>query len=253
MDLISSLFLGFVQGITEFLPISSSGHTELFLRLFNLKSSNVTFDVVIHLASLIALLMFFKFNFSNFYQEDLDIKSNKMWIALSFVPIGFFGLIFRDFIDEESRKLIFIGFAFIFSGLILCLHIFKKFEFKFVYVIIFASIFQSFAAFPGISRSGMVIGVSLLLGLGVRKSVLLSFLMSIPLILLSSIYEIIFGVLNSFSEIDILYLLIAFLISFISSFVGIKIMLFLSKFTQLRFFGFYNLILGSIILISILV
>ena len=61
----------------------------------------------------------------------------------------------------------------------------------------------------------MVIGVSLLLGVGVRKSVLLSFLMSIPLILLSSIYEIIFGVLNSFSEIDILYLLIAFLISFI--------------------------------------
>ena len=65
----------------------------------------------------------------------------------------------------------------------------------------------------------------------------LSFLMSIPLILLSSIYEIIFGLLNSFSEINILYLLIAFLI-FVSSFAGIRIMLFLSKFTQLRFLGF---------------
>ena len=108
MDLISSLFLGFFQGITEFLPISSSGHTELFLRLFNLKSSNVTFDVVIHLASLIALLMFFRFNFSNFSQEDFDIKSNKMWIALSFVPIGFFWINFLETLLMKNQESLYL-------------------------------------------------------------------------------------------------------------------------------------------------
>ena len=253
MDLISSLFLGFVQGITEFLPISSSGHIELFLKLLNLNSSSVTFDVVVHMASLIALLIYFKFNYSNFSQENLDINSNKIWIALSVVPIGLVGLVFRDFIDEEAREIAFLGYAFIFSGIILCLHIFKKFKFKFVYVIIFASLFQSLAIFPGISRSGMIIGISLLMGSGIRKSVILSFLMSIPLILLSSAYEIIFGVFNGFSTVDISYLIIAFLISLISSFIGIRIMLFLSKYTQFRYFGIYNLFLGIIILISIFV
>ena len=253
MDLISSLFLGFVQGITEFLPISSSGHIELFLKLLNLNSSSVTFDVTVHLASLIALLIYLKFNYSNFSQEDEEISSNKIWITLSVVPIGLIGLFFRDFIDEKAREIALLGYAFIFSGIILCLHIFKKFEFKFVFVIIFASIFQSLAILPGISRSGMIIGISLLLGSGIRKSVILSFLMSIPLILLSSAYEIIFGLFNGFSEVDIFYLIIAFSISLISSFIGIRIMLFLSKFTQFRYFGIYNMVLGSIILISILI
>ena len=223
------------------------------LKILNLNSSSVTFDIVVHMASLIALLIYFKFNYSNFSQENLDISSNKIWIALSVVPIGLIGLIFRDFIDEEAREIAFLGCAFIFSGIILCLHIFKKFEFKFVYIIIFASLFQSFAIFPGISRSGMIIGISLLLGSGIRKSVILSFLMSIPLILLSSAYEIIFGVFNGFSKVDISYLIIAFLISLISSFIGIKIMLFLSKYTQFRYFGIYNLVLGAIILISLFV
>ena len=99
----------------------------------------------------------------------------------------------------------------------------------------------------------MIIGISLLMGSGIRKSVILSFLMSIPLILLSSAYEIIFGVFNGFSTVDISYLIIAFLISLISSFIGIRIMLFLSKYTQFRYFGIYNLALGAIILISIFV
>ena len=253
MDLISSLFLGFIQGITEFLPISSSGHTELFLKFFDLNSSSVTFDIVVHSASLIALITYFKFNYSKYDKNNLDFNSHIILISLSFIPIGFFGLFFRDLLDNEFRELIFIGISFIFSGTIISLHIFKKFKFKFAYVIIFASIFQSFAIFPGVSRSGMIIGISLLLGLGLRKSIILSFLMSIPLIILSSIYEIIVGTLNGFSEVEISYLLIAFIFSFISSFIGIRIMMYFSKFLNLKYFSFYNLILGSIILISILI
>ena len=74
MEWYEALILGIVQGLTEFLPISSSGHIELFLKLFNLTSSSVTFDIVVHMASLIALLIYFKFNYSNFSQENLDIK-----------------------------------------------------------------------------------------------------------------------------------------------------------------------------------
>tara|TARA_B100000579_G_scaffold150023_1_gene121837 strand:+ start:555 stop:1316 length:762 start_codon:yes stop_codon:yes gene_type:complete len=249
LDLISYLFLGSVQGLTEFLPISSSGHIELFSKYFNFNISNLTFDITVHLASLFAVLLFFKLNYSNSIQNNNEILSNRNLIFFSFIPIGVFGILFRDFLNNDARELLIIGISFIFSGIIISLHFFKKYKVSFFYIIIFASIFQTFAAFPGISRSGMVIGVSVLLGLELRKSIILSFLMSIPLIIISSSYELIMSILNGFSQIELQYLLVAFISSFFMSYLGIKLMVFVSKFFQLRIFGFYNLILGITILI----
>ncbi|MFL2642276.1 MAG: undecaprenyl-diphosphate phosphatase [Dehalococcoidia bacterium] len=159
------------------------------------------------------------------------------------------GLFFRDFLNNESRELALIGFSFIFSGIIICLHLFKKFNISFFYIVVIASLFQAFAALPGVSRSGMVIGISVLLGLGLRKSIILSFLMSIPLIFISSFYEIVNLFFDGFLQFDIFNLLAGFIFSFLASFFGIKIMIYLSNFIQLRIFGVYNILLGAFILI----
>ena len=160
MELISSAFLGFIQGLTEFLPISSSGHLELISNIFDFSKPDITFDVFVHFGSLLAILLFFKFNYSQSVANDLEINKYKKIIALSFIPIGIIGLFFRDFLNNESRELAFIGFSFIFSGIIICLHLFKKLNISFFYIVVIASLFQAFAALPGVSRSGMVIGIS---------------------------------------------------------------------------------------------
>ena len=247
MELISSAFLGFIQGLTEFLPISSSGHLELISNIFDFSKPDITFDVFVHFGSLLAILLFFKFNYSQSVANDLEINKYKKIIALSFIPIGIIGLFFRDFLNNESRELAFIGFSFIFSGIIICLHLFKKLNVSFFYIVVIASLFQAFAALPGVSRSGMVIGISVLLGLGLRKSIILSFLMSIPLIFISSFYEIVNIFIDGF-QFDIFNLLAGFIFSFVASFFGIKIMIYLSNFIQLRIFGAYNILLGAFIL-----
>ena len=150
--------------------------------------------------------------------------------------------------NNESRELAFIGFSFIFSGIIICLHLFKKLNVSFFYIVVIASLFQAFAALPGVSRSGMVIGISVLLGLSLRRSIILSFLMSIPLIFISSFYEIVNIFFDDFFQFDIFKLLTGFIFSFIASFFGIKIMIYLSNFIQLRIFGAYNILLGAFIL-----
>ena len=105
MELISSAFLGFIQGLTEFLPISSSGHLELISNIFDLSKPDITFDVFVHFGSLLAILLFFKFNYSQSVANDLEINKYKKIIALSFIPIGIIGLFFRDFLNNESREL----------------------------------------------------------------------------------------------------------------------------------------------------
>ena len=247
MELISSAFLGFIQGLTEFLPISSSGHLELISNIFDFSKPDITFDVFVHFGSLLAILLFFKFNYSQSVANDLEINKYKKIIALSFIPIGIIGLFFRDFLNNESRELAFIGFSFIFSGIIICLHLFKKLNISFFYIVVIASLFQAFAALPGVSRSGIVIGISVLLGLGLRRSIILSFLMSIPLIFISSFYEIVNIFIDGF-QFDIFNLLAGFIFSFVASFFGIKIMIYLSNFIQLRIFGAYNILLGAFIL-----
>ena len=168
---------------------------------------------------------------------------------MSFIPIGVVGLFFRDFLNNESRELSIMGVSFIFSGIIICMHFLKKLNLSFLIIIIIASLFQSFAALPGVSRSGIIIGISVFLGLSLKRSIILSFLMSIPLILISSFYEIINLFLNGASQLDAFYLFVAFTLSFLASYIGIKIMILLSTFIQLRIFGLYNIILGVLLLL----
>ncbi len=252
MDIFASIFYGVVQGLTEFLPISSSGHNVLLSRLFNIKPLTLSFDIFAHLGSLVAILFFFYKNFDNEKDNLLDKSMTLKIIFLSWIPILVIGYFFRDFFDGRARDLEIVSASFVVSGIFISLHLFKQYKLKFTQVILLMAIFQILAAFPGISRSGITIAIGLLLGLDPRKAVIISFLMSIPVILLASSYDL-YSILVNSKEIDNLFnITISFLFSFLFSFLGIKLMIVISKNYHFKWFSIYNILIGIIVLFGLL-
>tara|TARA_E500000331_G_C17105577_1_gene647255 strand:- start:600 stop:941 length:342 start_codon:yes stop_codon:yes gene_type:complete len=110
------------------------------------------------------------------------------------------------------------------------------------------SLFQILAAFPGISRSGITIGIGLLFGLGPRKAVIISLIMSAPVILLASIYDLYNIFINNYDE-KIFGIIISFLFSLIFSFIGIKLMMLIARKYNFKWFSIYNILVGVAVLI----
>lgn len=254
MENFSSIFYGIIQGLTEFLPISSSGHTVLFSNIFGFRLPSVSIDIIIHLGSLIGLSYYF---WRNYHIEKINLPNNKLILYIfcfSWIPILSTGYIFREFLDTSARELNFISISFIVSGVFIILHLVRKIKINYLGTIFLMSVFQALAVFPGISRSGITIAIGLFFGLGVKNVILLSFLMSVPVIILASLYEIlnIIGSSATFNA-NILFIFLSFIFATIFSFVGIKIMVWFSVFSNFKWFGFYNILLGIFIGILILI
>tara|TARA_B110000438_G_scaffold302969_1_gene362531 strand:+ start:1512 stop:2276 length:765 start_codon:yes stop_codon:yes gene_type:complete len=250
----SSIFYGIVQGLTEFLPISSSGHTVLISHIFGFELPTISIDIFIHFGSLIGLSYYF---WRNYHNEKSNLPSNKLILYIfcfSWIPILSTGYIFRDFLENSARELNYISISFVVSGVFIMLHLIKKIKINYLETIILMSVFQTLAVFPGVSRSGITIAIGLFFGLGVKKVILLSFLMSVPVIILASLYE----VSNIISSSVIwnsssLSLFLSFIIAAIFSFIGIKIMVWSSVFSNFRWFGYYNILLGIFIATSLFI
>ena len=246
------LILSTVQGITEFLPISSSAHLILFSKYFNLDGANLTLDISLHLGSLLAILFYFKKELRNFSTNKSLIKK----IILTSVPttlVGFFLIKFS--LIEIFRNYEIIGWSTIFFGIILFISDFKKpmkklkneFDLKSLLVI---SFFQILSLIPGVSRSGIVLTASRFLSFDRIDSAKISFLTAIPILTLVSIYNLQKIILQNNLHISINNL-IGIILSFIISYLTIKVFInFLKKF-NLLLFVIYRVILGSIILLYV--
>ena len=251
MEILLSIFYGFVQGITEFLPISSSGHNIVLAKALKYDPPTFSLDIITHLGSLIALGYFF---FKSSKDKFIDFPNKSLMILLicfSWIPIGVVGILFKEFFENSARHLNIIGPAFILSGVFITLHGIKKFRMNPFIIVLLISFAQSFAAFPGISRSGVTIGFALLFGLGVRRAILCSFLMSVPLIILSSIFEVVSSMSSGIIIENWKVLLVSLVSSVFFSYLGLKFMLSFSRFTKFAWFGAYNLLIGLIILLSL--
>jgi len=169
-----------IQAATEFLPISSSGHLALASGFFS--DSAFDFFVILHLASLIAVLFYTRCEI----KELLTFKKKfrKMWLYLiiATIPAALAGFLFRDLIKKTFSSLLFLGIAFAFTGIILFLTKDSKSKSKLGFrSSIFIGLFQIIALFPGISRSGMTISAALFNGIDKERAVKFSFLLYIPL------------------------------------------------------------------------
>lgn len=253
MDIINTIILGIIEGFTEFLPISSTGHLIVASEFLGLEQTNVTkaFEVIIQFAAILAVY----FN----YQDKFTIKKIDLWtkVFLAFLPIGAVGFIFSHQI-KELFSINIVAIMFIVGGIIFL--IVEKFfipkeseqiddvesvTYKQALVIGFA---QVFALIPGTSRAGSTIIGALLVKLSRKASAEFSFLLAFPVMSAVTAYDL----LKHYTEFDMQHLLslgIGFVVSFLVAFITIKLFLkFLEKFTFVAF-GIYRIIFGIALLI----
>jgi undecaprenyl-diphosphatase len=247
--MVEVIILSIIQGVTEFLPISSSAHLILISKYFNSSNASLTLDVSLHLGSLIAIITFFRNDIFNFIQN----KSLFLKILLSSIPtviVGYF-LIHFSLIDYlRDYKL--IGWTTIIFGILLYFSDLtqstKSIEINYNFrTAIYIGLFQILSLVPGVSRSGITITGARIFNFSRVDSAKLSFLMSIPILGAVSV----FNIQNLLSQNNIEFSLInlySIFFSFIFSFLTIKyFLIFLKKFS-LIYFVFYRIFLGIIIL-----
>lgn len=275
MNFIEAIILGIIQGISEFLPISSTGHLTVAGKLMNLISNDnpehwTAFIAVIQLGTLLAVLVYFwkdiisiikDFVLQNFisrkkYSEQ-NINSKLGWlIIIGTIPIVFIGLFFKDIIEGSlTKNLMVISGSLIGLAVILAIAEkvakFKK-DIKDITIIdaIVIGIAQSFALIPGSSRSGTTITGGLFMGLTRESAARFSFLLSIPSVFASGLLEL-YQSLSYFDGTQIMNLIIATIVSGISGYLAIDFLLKYLKKHSTFLFIYYRIGLGLLILILI--
>lgn len=256
MDWLQVFILSIVQGISEFLPISSSAHLILVPKLLGWRDQGLAFDIALHVGTLMAILWYFKDDLIPLMRDfSLSIKkreaigeSNVIWgVLIGTIPVGLVGLFFGDWIEENLRSPLVIAFSTIFFAIILYLGD-KKAGNKNILnitlkIALIIGIAQALALIPGASRSGITMSMAMFLGFSRVASARFSFLLSIPVIILAGSLASIKAFSNGINE-PFSMLLLAVILSAISAYLCVKwLMALLSKSTMLPFV-IYRIVLG---------
>jgi undecaprenyl-diphosphatase len=249
MEFIHILILSAIQGITEFLPISSQSHLILTSYLLGLKDQGIGFDIALHAGSLIAILIYYR----NEIKKILSLTSEGLdylkLMVIGSIPLPIIGLLFIDTVSVNMRSISSIALMTLLFAVILYLADAKKKDeiTKLtnisIFTIIFIGLMQTLAIMPGVSRSGIVITAALLVNFSREDSIKIAFLLSMPAIFMATVYQSM--QLYKIGNIEILneHLLGIFL-SFIFSYITIH--LFISTINKISFTPYiiYRLILG---------
>jgi undecaprenyl-diphosphatase len=248
--LLEHIFLGIVQGLTEFLPISSTGHLVLFRKLFGLQEIGLLFDTMLHLGTLIAVVIVFWSEVKYIILNPFS-RLTKLLIVGT-IPTAIIGLAFEDYFEEISRTGVTIGYEFIATGIILWAvesmrqgH--RKFnEINYTDALIIGTL-QGAAILPAISRSGLTIAGSLLRGIERGDAARFSFLLSLPAILGAAVLQM-KKVVENPEAINLAPMLVGTLFAAIAGYVAIRWMLKIISTSSMKGFAIYVWILGAILL-----
>ena len=244
-ELINYIILGIIQGLTEFFPVSSSGHLVLFQDYLKITNEGASAEIIAHFGTLFSILLFYRSSFFSSINEDdfFNIKTIKL-LVISTIPAIIFGLIF-DF--EQFFNYSFVQYSLMVNGFLIIFMSLLKNSFSFdlnLKSALLLGLFQSVAILPGISRSGMVISSALMLGLNKEKSIQYCFFMVVPIIILSIVYELLFS--SGFEAINIVDGIGLFVSSFIFGYLSLYFLVqFLKKF-DFWWFGLYCIIVSII-------
>lgn len=267
MGYIEAIVLGLVQGLSEFLPISSSGHLALLQNLFEINEDKVIFfAVLLHIGTLVSifvvyhkdiyalikeLFLLFKdiFTGKGFRIEERPIRKLGIMIIVSSIPTAIMGLLFSDYIDKIFGSLTVIAICWIITGFILLFseklkNNKKEIEGMKYRNAIFIGICQGLAIMPGISRSGSTIVGSLVTGLKREFAVEFAFLISIPAILGSAILEFPKAIKAGIEPSTIGPMIVGFLVAAISGYFAITTMIKIVSKHKMRYFSYYVWIIG---------
>ena len=256
MDVLEAIVLGIIQGLTEFLPVSSSGHLELAKVILGnnyAADQSLTFTVVLHFATALSTIFVFKEEVVEIFKGLLQFKWNaefkfSLKIIISMFPAVIFGLFFEKELESLfGGKILLVGFMLLVTALLLLLADKAKNTKKEVSYLnaILIGISQAIAIIPGISRSGATISTSVLLGIDRTRAAKFSFLMVVPLIFGKIGKDILSGDLNLQSS-EIIPILAGFLAAFTSGLLACKWMILIVKKSKLSYFSIYCGFIGCI-------
>ena len=248
--MIEVLILSIIQGITEFLPVSSSSHLIIISEYFDFENQSLSIDVSLHIGSFIAVVLYFRKDIFNLVKnKELLFK-----IILSSIPVMVIGFLLIKFnLIDQLRNIKIIGWATIIFGILLYISdrfsLNKKIENDFSFKsAIFIGILQTFSLIPGVSRSGITISAARILKFNRYDSAKISFLLSIPTLAAVSFFGFRNLIISENVEFTALNLISIFL-SFIFSLITIKFFLNYIKNFSLNLFVIYRIILGIFLLI----
>lgn len=261
MNWIEALILGIIQGLTEFLPVSSSGHLEIGNVLLGIQGeSNLLFAVIVHAATALSTIVVYRKEIWSILTGLLAFKWNESYdftlkIIISMIPVGIIGVFFEDQVESFfSGNLILVGGMLLITSALLFFTYFKKSHDKDVsygrsFII---GIAQAFAIMPGISRSGATIATALISGVDKVKATRFSFLMVLPPILGASLLKFLdyLDTPVSSSSIPMLSLVVGFIAAFTAGYLACRWMIGIVRKGKLTYFAVYCGIVGFIALIS---
>ncbi|MBQ3583656.1 MAG: undecaprenyl-diphosphate phosphatase [Lachnospiraceae bacterium] len=288
MSLLESIILGIIQGIAEFLPISSSGHLAIFKKIFGLSDVGLTYDILLHAGTLVAVFIVYWSDIWKLIKEGVGIivdalknvgrffssKVKKqdanyikivntayrkfvILIIISTIPTGIFGLVFKKIFNLDNPALIVPGISLLITSLMLFIvddlpagtKTPKEMTYKNALII---GIAQGIATLPGISRSGTTLTVGVLNGLERKFAVKYSFIMSIPAILGACVLDLkdLFSPENSITSTELTYYLIGAVVAAVVGYICIRVLLNLFKNRKMKYFSYYCFVAGMIAIIA---
>ncbi|WP_439130019.1 undecaprenyl-diphosphate phosphatase [Polaribacter sp.] len=256
MDILEAIILGIIQGLTEFLPVSSSGHLELAKAILgdtSVPEESLTFTVVLHFATALSTIVIFRKEILEILKGLFQFKWNEEFqfslkIIISMIPAVIVGLLFEKELESFfGGKILLVGVMLLVTALLLLLadkakNTNKKVSFSNSVII---GISQAIAMLPGISRSGATISTSVLLGIDRTKAARFSFLMVVPLIFGKIGKDVLSGDLN-FQSSEIVPIAVGFIAAFLAGLFACKWMIALVKKSKLSYFSIYCAIVGAI-------
>lgn len=266
-ELIKAIILGVVEGITEWLPISSTGHLILvqeFMQLDARPEFIEMFNVVVQLGAILAVVILYFHKLNPFSPKKSKTEKKETWdlwfkVVVGCIPAGVLGLLFDDWFEEHFHKFLPIAIMLILYGVLFIIvenfnknrkpkiTSFKTFTYQTAIII---GVFQVLSLMPGTSRSGATIIGALLIGTSRYIAAEFSFFLSIPVMFGASGYKLLkfFKAGGNFIEGELIFLLVGSLVAFIVSILAIKFLMNFIKTNDFKPFGWYRIILGVVLI-----
>lgn len=244
MTIAESLILGIIQGLTEFLPVSSSGHLVIFQHLFAITEPPLTFDILVHVGTLVAVFIAFWQDIAAILRKPFSRLTYLILIGI--IPAGLAGYFLAPIFEQAFESMLVVGVGLIFTGFILKFSealarrniFFKYVEDTSYRDVLFIGLMQALAILPGISRSGSTISAGLIMGLDRTFAAHFSFLLSIPVIIGAAVFEL-KDLNTSLISTNILPYIIGPVAAAVVGYLAIKIVLKLVNQGNLSVFSYY--------------